>query len=202
MGKQLYTHAEPKQISAYLFRLFDEYYQEATRLRDKYAPQITILIGMEVDWVRPDSKNLVKALLDKYQLDFFVGSVHHVHTIPIDYSHELFCDAQRESGGSIEELYEDYFDHQYDMLETLKPSIVGHLDLIRLQSDHPNGSFKAYSKVWDKILRNLDLIVGYGGVIELNSAALRKGLNEPYPKEEICKVSTSLLRQVSMFYCG
>lgn len=42
--------------------------------------------------------------------------------------------------------------------------------------------------MWQKVLRNLDFIAGYGGVVELNSSAVRKGMSEPYPQAEICKV--------------
>lgn len=91
-------------------------------------------------------------------------------------------------GGSDEELFAEYFDAQYAMLTKLKPPVVGHLDLIRLYSDDPNRSFKQFEDVWDKILRNLQFIAGYGGLIELNSSALRKGMDEPYPKVEICEV--------------
>ena len=176
----------------YLFKLFDDYYYEAIRLRAKYASKITILIGMEIDWIRPGSKDFIQSLLGRYQLDFFVGSVHHVHAMPIDYSSELYQDAQRRSGGSNAQLYEDYFDLQYDMLKELEPPVVGHFDLIRLKSDEPNGSFKRYPKAWKKALRNLDFLIEYGGIIELNSAALRKGLSDPYPNEEICKVTSVL----------
>ena len=150
--------------------------------------RIKIFVGMEIDWIRPSSEDLIKSLLSKYKLDFFVGSVHHVHTIPIDYSVALFQEAQSKSHGSLEKLYEDYFDAHYDMLRALQPHIVGHCDLIRLKSSTPNASFKIYSSVWEKILRNLDYIVMYGGIIEINSAALRKGLDQPYPVLEICQV--------------
>ena len=143
---------------------------------------------MEIDWIRPESKEAVKGLLSKYQLDVFIGSVHHVHTIPIDYDRKLYIDAREKAGGIDELLFEDYFDLQYEMLKALKPPIVGHFDLIRLMSDHPDAKFSQSAVVWQKILRNLELIAGYGGVIELNSAALRKGMKEPYPTAEICKV--------------
>ena len=42
--------------------------------------------------------------------------------------------------------------------------------------------------VWEKIVRNLDFVASYGGILELNSSAIRKGMSEPYPKAEICKV--------------
>ena len=143
---------------------------------------------MEIDWIRPSSQEAVESLLRKYQLDVFIGSVHHVHTIPIDYDRNLYVDAREKAGGIDERLFEDYFDLQYEMLKGLKPPIVGHFDLIRLMSDNPDTVFSRSAVVWQKILRNLEFIAGYGGVIELNSAALRKGMKEPYPTAEICKV--------------
>ena len=98
------------------------------------------------------------------------------------------------SGGTDKQLFEDYLDLQLEMLTALKPPIVGHFDLIRLKSDDLNGSFQEWVSVWEKVLRNLKYIAEYGGVLELNSAALRKGMNEPYPKAEICKVEHLVLQ--------
>ena len=126
--------------------------------------------------------------MEKYSLDLFVGSIHHVHTIPIDYNHKFYLEAREKAGSTDERLFEDYFDSQFDMLKALRPPIVGHFDLIRLLSDDPNASFTRWNGVWKRTLRNLDFIAGYGGIIELNSAALRKGLREPYPQADICKV--------------
>ena len=124
----------------------------------------------------------------RYPVDVVVGSVHHVHTIPIDFSKQMYQQALGKSGGSAELLYEAYFDAQYDMLRELKPLVVGHFDLIRLYSDFPDVSFKDFPQTWSKILRNVAFVVDYGGIFELNSAALRKGLTDPYPNLQICKV--------------
>ena len=165
------------------------YFKEAERLREKYEAKLNIPIGFETDWIRPSSLSLINASLDKFPFDYFVGSVHHVHTIPIDFDRDMYVRARDASeGGTDEKLFEDYFDGQLDMLKALKPPVVGHFDLLRLKSDDPERSFKQWSTVWEKILRNLDFIVEYGGIMELNSASLRKGLSEPYPKAEICKV--------------
>ncbi|KAL1856818.1 FK506 binding protein proline rotamase rapamycin-binding protein [Paecilomyces lecythidis] len=164
------------------------YFKEASKLREKYASQIKILIGFEIDWIRPESFPLIKKSLSSFPFEFFVGSVHHVHTVPIDYDTAMYEKAREIAGGSDEKLFEDYFDAQFDMLQRLKPPVVGHFDLIRLKSDDPERSFTQWSGVWKKILRNLDFIAEYGGLLELNSAALRKGMSEPYPKAEICKV--------------
>nr|KMM68631.1 histidinol-phosphatase [Coccidioides posadasii RMSCC 3488] len=163
------------------------YFKEATRLREKYQSQINLPIGFECDWIRPSSLDLIKQSLDKYPFDFFIGSVHHVHTIPIDYDRDFYIRAREISGGTDEKIFGDYFDSQYKMLMELKPPVVGHFDLIRLMSESPDRSFKHWPNVWEKILRNLDFVAGYGGILELNSASLRKGMVEPYPKAEICK---------------
>lgn len=173
------------------------YFSEAVRLRDKYASQIHILIGFESDWIRtgqeaPSSLELITNSLTSHPFDFFVGSIHHTHTIPIDYDHEMYAQArERASPPTDEKLFEDYFDEQFTMLEQLKPLVVGHFDLIRLKSADPERSFQQWPGVWSRILRNLHLVAAYGGLLEVNSAALRKGMSEPYPKREICEVSCS-----------
>lgn len=127
--------------------------------------------------------------MSKYQFDLFVGSVHHVHNLPIDYDRKLYLEAREKSGGTDQQLFEDYFDTQYEMLQALRPPIVGHFDLIRLLCDDPNMDCRQWNDIWEKVKRNLRFIARYGGVLELNSAALRKGMKEVYPKVEICKVS-------------
>ncbi|KAI9933463.1 histidinolphosphatase [Aspergillus wentii] len=163
------------------------YFQEALRMRAKYADQIKILIGFEIDWIRPISRTLIEDSLSRHPFEFFVGSVHHMHTVPIDYDREMYEKARELAGGTDERLFEDYFDAQLDMLRQLKPLVVGHFDLIRLKSDDPERSFQQWPGVWDRIVRNLEYVAGYGGMLELNSAALRKGMSEPYPNGEICK---------------
>jgi histidinol-phosphatase (PHP family) len=171
-----------------LVDLFDAYYPEALRLREKYASQINILIGFESEWIRPESHAIIEDLLNRYKFDFFVGSIHHTHTKPIDYDHDMYYEARQISGGSDEDVFAAFFDEQYDMLKTLTPPLVGHFDLIRLKSDDPERDWSTMPTVWEKIVRNLDFVASYGGILELNSSAIRKGMSEPYPKAEICKV--------------
>lgn len=110
-----------------------------------------------------------------------MGSIHHTHTIPIDFDRATYEQAREKAGGTDEQLFENYFDEQYDMLQALKPPVVGHFDLIRLLSDHQNTEFEGMKGVWERMERNLEFIASYGGLLELNSAGLRKGLAEPYP---------------------
>ncbi|KAF2098586.1 histidinol phosphatase [Rhizodiscina lignyota] len=170
-----------------LHELIDGFYEHAVQMRQKYADQIQILIGFEGEWIRPSTLTLIKELQARHNFDYFVGSVHHVYTIPIDYDKATYDEVKKLVGGSDEELFGEYFDAQYAMLQKLKPQVVGHFDLIRLFSADPNGSFKQWEDVWEKIIRNLKFIASYGGIVELNSSALRKGMSEPYPQVEICQ---------------
>ncbi|KIV89694.1 hypothetical protein PV10_07074 [Exophiala mesophila] len=166
------------------------YVREATLLRDRYRGQIELAVGFESDWIRPESVQLIDQSISTHAYDLFVGSVHHVHTIPIDYDRVMYEDARQQAGGTDEKLFESYFDAQLDMLQATKPPVVGHFDLIRLKSDCPNPSFPQFPGVWERIARNLDFIASYGGILELNFAAVRKGLLEPYPVSDICQAAS------------
>lgn len=166
----------------------EAYLKEAVRLREKYKDQITILIGFEGEWIRPDYAETIIELSKDPAVDYFIGSVHHVHGIPIDYDRTMYLNARSVSGTTDSQLFEDYFDSQYEMLKALKPQVVGHFDLIRLWSDDKDVDLKEMGgEVWRKVVRNLELVKEQGGLLEVNSAALRKGMREPYPGKAICQ---------------
>jgi len=166
----------------------EAYILEAVRLQEKYKDQIMILIGFEADWIRPSYALIIRELASNPAVDFFIGSVHHVNEIPIDYDASFFEAAVAKAGGTEEKLFEDYFDEQFEMLKALKPRVVGHFDLIRLLSKEKDAGLRAKGgKVWEKVVRNLRVVVESGGLLEINSAGLRKGLKEPYPGRAICE---------------
>ncbi|EAQ87360.1 hypothetical protein CHGG_03979 [Chaetomium globosum CBS 148.51] len=46
--------------------------------------------------------------------------------------------------------------------------------------------------VWERVVRNLEFVKGYGGWLECNTSGLRKKLPEPYPKREIAEEWTRM----------
>jgi histidinol-phosphatase (PHP family) len=157
-------------------------------LRSKYESRIKILIGFETEYIRPESISNIQSLLQKYSFDFCIGSIHHVLGIPIDFNAQLWEDARQACGGTDESLFAKYFDEQYDLLDRVKPLIVGHLDVIRLWAPDKMVSLQQWPFVWSKVNRNIDTVIQYGGLFELNSAAFRKGFEDAYPTSEIAKV--------------
>ncbi|ORY09527.1 Polymerase/histidinol phosphatase-like protein [Clohesyomyces aquaticus] len=185
--EDFYPEEELSHTEESLAKLFEDFTHEAVRLRDAYSSKIKIIVGFETEWIRPSTLVLIENLLAKYEFDFFMGSLHHVHTIPIDFDKASYERARAKAGGTDERLFEDYFDSQYEMLQALQPPVVGHFDLIRLLSDKPDAEFEGFKEVWVRIHRNLEYIKSYGGILELNSSALRKGLAQPYPCLTICQ---------------
>ncbi|KAI1430270.1 histidinol-phosphatase [Xylaria sp. FL1777] len=214
---------EPEASLAVLMPRHTAYLKEAQRLQALYAPQISLLIGFEGEWLRPGYESLIAELAAHPAIDYFIGSLHHVNGVPIDYDKEYYAravasvqppvangtytngisaagaaDAESGSGSAEvdnigareEKAYERYYDQQYEMLVALRPRVVGHFDLIRLMSSDPGRDVRCWRGVWERIERNLAFIASYGGWLECNSSALRKGLAEPYPCRVIAEPMT------------
>ena len=154
--------------------------------------QVQVLIGFEGEWIDeyPElATRRIQAILNKYPrtFDLWIGSVHHAMGEPIDYDNAGFQRALTKCGGDEDSLFCSYFDSQYELITRLKPPVIGHFDLIRLKSKTPDKSLEERVGVWQRVLRNLNAVHEYGGVLELNTSALRKGLEHPYPRGEVVR---------------
>ncbi|KAF9203729.1 histidinolphosphatase [Haplosporangium sp. Z 27] len=142
------------------------------------------------------------------RVQYIVGSLHHIRGIPLDFSQELYLKALEDVGsGSWETLFREYFNTQFEMLQGLEPEVVGHLDLVRIffssikrhhhhDHDHDNrndkqekedleNQNKLTEELWTLVKRNVDFVITYGGLFELNSRAWKKGLADAYPQRDI-----------------
>lgn len=55
-------------------------------LRSKYDSQISLLVSLETDYITPlDSEKLTSFLVQHTEIDYIVGSVHHVNGVSIDF---------------------------------------------------------------------------------------------------------------------
>lgn len=164
---------------------FKNYLLAAKSLK-KSNQDIILLVGAETEFI--DDSSIKICNLYRPELDYIVGSVHHVNQIPIDFDEKMYLQAL-ESSGSIEKLYEDYYDTQFEMLNKLKPEVIGHFDLIRIFNKNRN--FKVNEVIFNKIKRNVDFIASYNGLVEINSRALKKGILTPYPDKFIIEYMKS-----------
>ena len=162
---------------AAMAKRFGAYIAEARRLQRQWHPVMRIRVGFETE-ACSGAFALVQRLRSQFTPDYIVGSVHHVADIPFDYSPGCYAEAAARCGG-IEALYRVYFDRQMEMLEALRPQVVGHFDLVRLYDPHYRERLAA-AAVMERITRNLERIRQIGAILDFNMAALDKGADEPY----------------------
>jgi histidinol-phosphatase (PHP family) len=165
---------------------FARYVGAARRLASEYTERMRILVGMESEWY-PGCAQWVARLREDYSLDYVVGSIHHVQGLCFDFSPADYVRAVDHCGG-LERMYVWYFDAQLDMLQTIRPEVVGHFDLIRMH-DPLYLETLAQAEVWARVLRNLEWIRDAGAILDVNARALLKGQAEPYVCAPILEVA-------------
>lgn len=173
---------------------FDHYLDEAHRLKATYASQISILVGLETEFVTQLDLDRLEDLLKRRgdRIEYLVGSVHHVNGIPIDFDQPTFQKALDHSGGTLDahqrqgKFLCSYFDAQFEVLNRFHPEIVGHFDLCRLYDAVLH--FTDYPDAWKLMERNIIFAIEYGALFELNAAAFRKGWDTAYPAADVVEV--------------
>ncbi|KAB5588714.1 ATP-dependent permease [Ceratobasidium theobromae] len=182
---------------------FDQFVEEAHRLKAAYANQITLLVGLETEYITDNDLDQLDILLDRHagRIEYVVGSVHHCNGIPIDFDKPNFERAvasfQGPSNGAVIIAQEtpspahiaflnEYFDAQLRLMERIRPEVIGHFDLCRLYT--PGLSLQP---VWSRIERNVRYAIDYGAAFELNAAAFRKGWDTGYPGREMVELIQS-----------
>lgn len=177
---------------------FEDFLNEAHRLKILYANQIKIVIGLETEFITGQDLEDLEVLLKRHsnRVEYLVGSIHHVNGIPIDFDFLTYQKAVESFGPhgsttSLESFLLAYFDSQFELLQRFRPEVVGHFDLCRLYT--PKLRFSDYPSVWQKVERNIAYIVGYGGLFEINAAAFRKKWDTPYPGTDVIQVGYHLI---------
>ncbi|QTA89043.1 histidinol-phosphatase [Desulfonema magnum] len=165
-----------------LYQRFARYISTCRSLQKKYSSSIKILVGFETE-TYTGYKDFIKKLVNKFEPDYIVGSVHHIRDIPFDMSQEQYDQIALASGGH-DGMYCEYFDLQYDMINALRPPVVGHFDLIRLFDPEYCSRLKK-PEIWKRILRNLKCISEFDLILDFNMRSLYKGASEPFVSEPI-----------------
>lgn len=186
-----------------LVDIFCQYLEHARQVQEKERciGGLKMLVGCETENIQtPYSVDYLRKVLGNIAgetddvpppyvgagaIDYMVGSVHHVHSVPIDFDKPTFEKALAASGGHNPHhaLANTYLDLQYEVMQRLRPEVIGHADLYRLFS--PAQAWHS-DDLYYKLDRNIRYAVSYGALFEANSAAFRKGWKgETYPGREV-----------------
>ena len=173
----------------FLLERFGRYMKECRRLQEKYRDRIEIFAAMESE-TYSGYREFMPYLMRTFRPDYIVGSVHFVDDMGFDYSQEQYDETAAAVGGK-DELYCRYFDQQYEMIELLRPSVVGHFDLVRIfDPDYRTRLEKP--AIMARIRRNLALIKELDLIMDFNLRSLLKGADEPYISRVILEMARKM----------
>ncbi len=173
------------------------YFEELASLKEKYKNKISILSGLEVDYIEGYEKETTE-FLNKYGsfLDDSILSVHFlVHNGKwdcLDFSPETFH-SMINYYGSVDSIYERYYQTVLSSIQSdlgpYKPKRIGHMTLVKkFQKLYP--PTKDFSVEIQSILKEIatnKLELDYNG-----AGLIKPYCGESYPPEDIIKQAHSL----------
>lgn len=173
---------------------FERYAQTVRQLAEEFADRLTVLRGFEIEVVPQDRYvALVQHYRQKYPFDYIVGSVHYLHDASIDgYSEQSFLEMMEQVGG-MEEVAVQYYHKVAEMAQAVRPEVIGHLDLVRLKATRLGVSEQVSTpRVRRAVETALEAIRAVDARVEVNTSALRKGLDQPYPADWIVQMGAQM----------
>jgi histidinol-phosphatase (PHP family) len=167
---------------------FDAYLRDLEAVKSKYSGRIEIYKGLEVDFLEK-WPGQIKLWTDRGKLDFTVGSVHFVKEFEdgkpweIDGTLEIFQKGLQEIfEGNIQKALNAYFDLTSQMLESDTPTILGHVDKIKMHNSKYPFFDEADRWYQRKLTDTLELAKKSGVIVEVNTRGIyKKRTPEPYP---------------------
>ncbi|THE14776.1 histidinol-phosphatase HisJ [Bacillus timonensis] len=181
----------------------ENYFTVLTELQKRFASEIKINIGLEVDFIEGYEVD-TKAFLNEYgrYLNDSILSVHFLKRenqyYCLDYSPDVFETMVRDFS-SVEAVYEAYFHTLLNSVTSdlgpYKPKRIGHMTLVhKFQKKFP-----ASKSFTDRTNTILDMIAEQGLSLDYNGAGINKPLcREVYPYEQIIK--EAIKRKIPLVY--
>ena len=154
----------------------DEYIRTVNGLKEKYKGKIEILCGIEWDAFGEG---------DISAFDYTIGSVHYLLKdgiyYPVDESKEDFDRLCSAFGGAMNAVRE-YYRNVKRLVEKVKPTIVGHFDLIAKFNEKNEFFDENSDEYFDAFKECADTIIKYKVPVEINTGAVSRGYRTaPYP---------------------
>lgn len=156
----------------------DQYIEKVELARKRY-PELSIKIGLEVDYL-PGYEDWIRDLARKHPWDYFIGSVHYVsETWALDNPMQLSEWKKRDPF----EVWNAYFERLTMAAESRLFEIIGHADLCKKFCFYPAQNCEPLFRRFLQAARSNEV------AIELNTAGLRKDCREIYPSASFLKLA-------------
>jgi len=146
-------------------------------VRERYASQISIKIGLESDFL-PGYESKTKAIIESFPYDYIIGSVHFIDDWAFD--DPAFRDYWKKY--DVNEVYLKYYALLKQSAQTGFFQIMGHCDLPKKFGARPTIDLTDEIKATAKIFKET------GVAVEINTAGLHKPIAEMYPSLDCLKI--------------
>lgn len=170
------------------------YRADILRLKEKYAGQITIFLGIEQDATCEP--------LD-YPYDYVIGSIHGFfkdgHYLCVDESEEVMVQAvTNHYHGDYYAYAKDYYRALANSVLTCDPTFIGHLDLLTKFNEGGRYFDESNPRYRQAALDALNLLATAKKPFEINTGAISRGYRTvPYPApfllREICELGGKII---------
>ena len=154
----------------------EAYLDEFKNLRSKYADEIELYVGLEIDYLNEESNPSVPRFTE-LPLDYRIGSVHLLYdaageVVDIDCSPAVFKErVDRHFNGDVLRVVRMYFDRLFRMVELGGFDILGHADKMHYNAScyHPG----LLDEPWYEALMKdyFSLVASRGYLVEINTKA-------------------------------
>ncbi len=146
------------------------YHQLTNDMKVKYAGKLSIKIALESDYIEGFEQQ-TKAIIDGYNYDYIIGSVHYVDGWAIDDPATL----ERWKTQDINQVWKNYFALLRKSAQTGYFNIIGHSDLPKKFGHRPTIDLTEDVKATAQVFKQA------GVAVEINTSGLRKPVKEMYP---------------------
>lgn len=159
------------------FTALAEYIQHVHTLQRQY-PDIQIKLGIEADYYSSAEEQATRELLAQYPFDYVYGSVHFIEGWAIDDPRHLAEWQQRD----VNAVYVQYFTLLQQAIRSRIFDIIGHFDLVKKFGHRPTIDLSDLIESTVRCCKEQEVVV------EINTAGLRKPVNEMYPSVHILRL--------------
>lgn len=177
-------HGTTEYDMRYCMKDMPSYIAEVNALKEKYKEKIQIYLGVEEDSYAP---------VDRNKFDYIIGSSHYVIRngvyYPVDSGKERFLKCLDAFGGDHLEFAESYYKAFCDYINSRKPDIIGHFDLITKYEETDTDLFFRNVKYWKIAEKYVAESLKSGCFYEVNTGAIARELRtSPYPHARLLKI--------------
>ncbi len=183
---EAYTY--PGDYQSRLAPTFPTYVAEVLAEKERYQGRMEILLGLEMDYL-PAEEAFAKTSVAAYPYAYVIGSVHFQGLWGFDFS---AADWEALSDGTQADIFTRYYQDQKRMAETGLFQIAGHCDLIKLFCKPAFDLWITGRDAQQTVREALAAMKAANMAMEVSSAAIRKGLGEPYPGPVIMRLAREL----------